>query len=151
MSVEVEKFMGVYLWFVYTMPGRRNGVERRWVREESDCQSPDYFDGRMKDFRFGARIFESFFQIVTYKLVLRKLGWVTIFKVCWSLHNVPLFVTLWTVTLQAPLSIEFSRQDWTGLPFPPAGSLPNPGIKPGSPALLVDSLPQSYLGILLAG
>lgn len=29
---------------------------------ESDCQSPDYSDGRMKDFGFGARIFERFFQ-----------------------------------------------------------------------------------------
>lgn len=62
MSVEVEKFMGVYLWFMYTMPGRCNGVGRRWVSGESDFQSPDYFDGRMKNFGFGARIFESFFQ-----------------------------------------------------------------------------------------
>ena len=47
-----------------------------------------------------------------------------------------LCVTLWTVTLQAPLSMEFSRQDyWSGLPFPPQGDLPNPGIEPRSPAL----------------
>ena len=49
-------------------------------------------------------------------------------------------VTLWTVAHQTPLSMEFSRQeDWSGLPFPPAGDLLDPGIEPGSltsPALL---------------
>ena len=43
---------------------------------------------------------------------------------------------LWTVALQAPLSIEFSRQEfWSGLPYPPPGDLLNPGIEPGSPTL----------------
>jgi len=47
-----------------------------------------------------------------------------------------LFATLWTVTHQAPLSMGFSRQDyWSGLPCPPPGNLPDPGIKPVSPAL----------------
>ena len=58
---------------------------------------------------------------------------------------VQLFVTLWTVANQASLSMGFSRQEyWSGLPFPPAGDLPNPGIKPEfpvSPALQADSLP----------
>ena len=41
-----------------------------------------------------------------------------------------------TVALQAPLSMAFSRQEyWSGLPFPSPGDLPNPGIKPVSPAL----------------
>ena len=53
-----------------------------------------------------------------------------------SLSHVLLFVTLWTVAHQAPLSMEFSRQEhWSGLPFPSLGCLPNPGIKPVSPAL----------------
>ena len=47
--------------------------------------------------------------------------------------------TPWTVAHQAPLSMEFSRQEyWSGVPFPPPGGLPNPGIKPvslASPAL----------------
>ena len=35
-----------------------------------------------------------------------------------------------------PLSMGFSRQEyWSGLPFPSTGDLPDPGIKPGSPAL----------------
>ena len=46
------------------------------------------------------------------------------------------FTTPWIVTHQAPLSMEFSRQEyWSGLPFPSPGDLPYPGIKPGSPAL----------------
>ena len=46
------------------------------------------------------------------------------------------------MSCQAPLSMEFSRQEyWSGLPFPSPGDLPNPGIEPGSPALQADSLP----------
>ena len=49
----------------------------------------------------------------------------------------------WTVAHQAPLSIEFSRQEyWSGLPFPPPGDRPNPGIEFESPALQADSLPS---------
>ena len=40
----------------------------------------------------------------------------------------------WTIACQAPLSMEFSRHEyWSGLPCPPPGDLPNPGIKPRSP------------------
>ena len=49
---------------------------------------------------------------------------------------VQLFATQWTVAHQAPLSMGFSRQEyWNGLPCPPPGDLPNPGIKPTSPAM----------------
>ena len=45
----------------------------------------------------------------------------------------------WTVTCQASLSMEFSRQEcWSGLLLPFPEDLPNPGIKPGSPALQAD-------------
>ena len=45
-------------------------------------------------------------------------------------------VTPWTVARQAPLSMEFSREEYCrGLPFPSPGDLPDPGIKPASPAL----------------
>ena len=48
---------------------------------------------------------------------------------------------------QAPLSMEFSRQEyWSGLPFPSTEDLPNPGIKPGSPALQADCLPSEPPG-----
>ena len=54
---------------------------------------------------------------------------------------VQLFVTPWTVARQAPLSMGFSSQGyWNGLPFPSPGYLPEPGIKPGSPALQAESL-----------
>ena len=44
-----------------------------------------------------------------------------------------LFVTLWTLAYQDPLSMGFSRQEcWSGLPCPPPGDLPDPGIKPAS-------------------
>ena len=47
----------------------------------------------------------------------------------------------WTVACQAPLSMEFSRQAyWSGLPFSSPGHLPDPEIKPGSPALQEVSL-----------
>ena len=64
-----------------------------------------------------------------------------------SLSRVRLFVTLWTVARQAPLSVGFSRQEyWSGLPFPSPGDLPDPGIKPGSPALEADALTSEPLG-----
>ena len=47
-----------------------------------------------------------------------------------------LLATTWPVARKAPLSMGFPRQEyWGGLPFPPLGNLPNPGIKPVSPAL----------------
>ena len=52
------------------------------------------------------------------------------------LNRVQLFATPWTVALQAPPSVGFSRQEyWSALPFPSPGDLPNPGIESGSPAL----------------
>ena len=43
------------------------------------------------------------------------------------------FATPWTVARQAPLSMGFPRQEyWSGLPLPPPGDLPNPGIEPTS-------------------
>ena len=48
---------------------------------------------------------------------------------------------------QAPLSMEFSRQEyWNGLPFAFPGNLLDPGAEPGSPALQADSLPSEPLG-----
>ena len=68
------------------------------------------------------------------------------------LSCVQLFVTLWTVACQASLSMGFSRQEnWSGLPCPPLGYPPNPGIEPASyasPAFQADSLPLSHRGSL---
>ena len=58
-----------------------------------------------------------------------------------SLIHVWLFVTPWIE------SMEFSRPEyWNGLPFPSPRDLPNPGIKPRSPALQADSLPAEPPG-----
>ena len=48
-----------------------------------------------------------------------------------------------TAAHQAPLSMKFSRQEyWSWLPFPFPGDLPDPGVKPRSPALQADPLPS---------
>ena len=54
----------------------------------------------------------------------------------------PTLVIPWTVACQAPLSMGFSRQEyWSRLTFLSPGDIPDPGIKPRSPALQADSLP----------
>ena len=59
------------------------------------------------------------------------------------LSNFQLFVIPRLVANQAPLSMGFSRQEyWIGLPFPPLGDLPTPGIEPESFALQTGSLPS---------
>ena len=61
----------------------------------------------------------------------------------------PTLVTPWTVALQAPLSVEFSRQEyWSGLSFPLPGDLPNQGSNPSLLHWQADSLPLSLLGSL---
>ena len=66
------------------------------------------------------------------------------------LSRIRLFETLWTVALQAPLSMGSFRQEyWNRLPYPPPRDLPNPGIEPVSPeapALQADSLLRSHQG-----
>jgi len=66
-----------------------------------------------------------------------------------SLSHLQLFVTLWTIFHQAPLSMEFSRKEyWSGLLSPTPGDLPNPGSNPHLLGLLLwqmDSLPLSPL------
>ena len=59
------------------------------------------------------------------------------------LSRVHLFVTPWTVAHQAPLPLEFSRQEyWSGVPFPTPGDLPDLGIEPAS--LVSASLAGGY-------
>ena len=55
--------------------------------------------------------------------------------------------TPWMVANQAPLSMEFSRQEyWSGVPFCSPGDLPDPRIKSGSPALQAEALPSELPG-----
>ena len=47
--------------------------------------------------------------------------------------RVPLCAAVWTAASQVPLSMRFSRQEyWSGVPCPPPGDLPHPGIEPAS-------------------
>ena len=56
-------------------------------------------------------------------------------------------MTPWSVPCQAPLSMEFSRQEYrSGLPFSSLRDLSDPGIEPGSPALQADALLSAPLG-----
>ena len=86
---------------------------------------------------FRAHIAQAIYQIV---------NWI-------SSHCVKLFThiaTPWSVAHQAPLSMEFSRQEyWSVLPFPSPGDLIDSGIEvlsPVSPAMQADSLPTEPLG-----
>ena len=63
------------------------------------------------------------------------------------LSRVRLFATPWTVAYKAPLSMEFSRQEyWSGLPFLSPGDFPNPGIELRAPTLQADALPSEPPG-----
>ena len=73
-----------------------------------------------------------------YRSILQFSGLVT--KLC------PIIGTPWTIALQAPLSMGFSRQEyWRGLPFSSPGDLLDPGIKFRSPELQADSLQTELL------
>ena len=66
------------------------------------------------------------------------------------LSCVQLFAIPWTVALQAPLFMEFSRQEyWSGLPFPTPEDLPDPGTEPESLASLASALPTCCQSISL--
>ena len=75
------------------------------------------------------------------------LRWVLKWYVLSHFSRVRLFVTPWTVAHQAPLSVGFPRQEYrSGLPCPPPGDLPDPGIEPAATASQADSLPTEPPG-----
>ena len=89
-------------------------------------------------------------QLDSLPLCRQLVGWqVGVGEKCVLSHSscVWVFATPWAIALQAPLSMGFSRQEyWSGLPCPPPGDLPNPGIEPGSSALQANSLPSEQQG-----
>ena len=95
-------------------------------------------------------LFTSILHCQTFKFWSSSVCTVCIY-VC-VLSCVWCFVTPWTVACQAPLSMEFSRQEyWSGLPSPTPGDLPDPGMEPESPASpplagWLDSFPLCHLG-----
>ena len=65
------------------------------------------------------------------------------------------FVLPWTVACQAPVSMGFPRQEnWSRLPSPPPGDLPNPGTEHASPALagrfFTTELPEKPINTLIS-
>ena len=90
-------------------------------------------------YEFCCRLFQKpFFSPLRKSITLSFVA-----KLC------PTLASPWTVACQAPLSMGFSRQDYSsGLPFPSPGHLPDPGIKPRSPALQTDSLPTEPPSLL---
>ena len=110
----------------------------------------------------------KFYHVLYYsdtKMLLYNVSWATMYAFfvttftnlseviqqylskCQPLSHAQLFTTPWTAVHQAALSMRFSRQGyWSGLPFPSPGDLPNPRIKPLSPALQADSLPTELQG-----
>ena len=89
-------------------------------------------------------------QIFVGKVMSLLFNMLSRFVIVSFLSHVQLFVTSWTITHQATLSMEFSWQEyWSGLLFLSARDLPNPGIKPKSPtspALQADFLLLSHRG-----
>ena len=78
-------------------------------------------------------------KIITVNVLLVRV--LSLFSRVW------LCATLWIVVCQAPLSVEFSRQEyWSGSTFPSPGNLLDPGFKPGSPTWQADSLPSEPPG-----
>ena len=75
-------------------------------------------------------------ELVLFEIIIRNIHacYSHVMCVCAQLlSGVWLFTTPWTVTRQTPLSMGFPWQEyWSGLPCPPPGNLPNPGIKPTS-------------------
>ena len=94
--------------------------------------------------------------ILVYLNISWTLEYLAIRSMCMcakSLQSFWIFATLWTITCQASLSMGFSREEyWSGLPCPPPGDLPDPGIKPMSlvsPALAGRLFTTEPLGIPL--
>ena len=113
-----------YFWKLWS----EEGIERRKVSLWTLHILKKWWNSRW--------LFRHFFLVVSYNFQIR---WNIFKNKLWSLcvlsqlSHVRLLVTLWTIAHQAPLSLGFSRQEYrSGLPCPPPGDLPDPGIEPVS-------------------
>ena len=121
-----------------------------WGAEGFTETLPSPFTGQIStNYLFGE--IQSLFSLITLMALFAFDIWLLRFKSTKiqllfkgkvkSLSCVRLFATPWTAAHQAPPSVGFFRQEyWNGLPFPSPGDLPDPGIKPRSPALQADIL-----------
>ena len=106
-----------------------------------ECESREMRSPENPHIRFKCSDFSSWLPWMILVLLLCILS---------HFSCVRLFATSWTIAHQAPLSMGFPRQEyWSGLPCPPPGDLPHPGMEttsPVSPTFQVDSLPLSCWG-----
>ena len=101
-------------------------------------------------FSFIELLNQKSFGHICVGVFLGSLFCLLIYVCCVSCSVMSDSATPWAVAHQDPLCVRFPRQEyWNGLPFPPLGDLPDPGIKPRSPVLQADSLPFEPPGISL--
>ena len=113
-------------------PGEFHGLYSSWGRKESDTtERLNWTESSQMVKIEGEKSFIIMKQkqhkcLLSLKRNMKGIKWK-------SFSHVQLFATPWTVAHQAPLSLEFSRQEyWSGLPCPAPGDLPNPGVEPRS-------------------
>ena len=117
-----------------------NTSEEFWSAGEA-LEHPDTWVKHLK----SRKSIKSFIYLVSIIYFCIPINFACMYVCVFS--RVQHFVTPWTVARQAPLSMEFSRQEyWSGLPFPTPGDFLDLGIKPGSlafPAMQVGYFPLS--------
>ena len=115
----------------------------KWTECNSDARQPCYMvhvPWYMALSHFKFEMLNMFHYLSETQVTWSAIKGVIIPSLLFS-HSVWLYAIPWTVAHQAPLSMGFLMQEhWSGLPFPSTGDLPNPGIKPMSPALAGGSL-----------
>ena len=93
----------------------------------------------LKKFFYYINIFYFYWSVIDLQCYFQAHMMVSWLHTCGCSRSCLTLVTPWSAAHQAPLSMEFSRQEyWSGWPFPPPEDLPNPGIELESPALQVD-------------
>ena len=152
-GIDIHEFTIFQILYPKTHHGQiQMGEETEYIIHNNFCQSSktkDCLRKKPKASNSGGR-----FWIISLVDMTPSIEWHYIssfFRVSaflYSFSHVWVFVTPWTVTCQAPLFMEFFRQEYlSGLPFSSPEDLPNPGIKPTSLAVLhwqADSLPLSH-------
>ena len=116
-------------WHTCLVVGQSPGRIQRFVTlRTAECQVSLSLTGRFSPDFWSVASLKLFSN---HRLIIFSFVNVSCMLIC--LSHVRLFVTPWTVALQAPLSMGFSRQEYRGgLPCPPPGDLPDPGVEPVS-------------------
>ena len=143
-------FFGIDWFDVLAVQGILKSLFQHKVRASIFWRSAFFMVQLLHLYRTTGKNHRLTIQIFVGKVMSLLFNMLSRFVIVSFLSHVQLFVTSWTITRQATLSMEFSWQEyWSGLLFPSAGDLPNPGIKPKSPtspALQADFLLLSHRG-----